>query len=385
VLANTQLAGCAGLIAWGALEVALEGRGGWFTGLPTGFGAASGAVAGLVAITPSCGYVLPMPALAVGAVAASASFFVLKAVRRWAWVEDRLDVFALHGVGGAVGILLTGLLATTRADAPADGAFYGGGGRLLGVQLAGLAATVLLCGAGTTAIYGVVWAGCRLLCGTDPRVPEELAHDVDQSQHGEKAYFRALSQQLLTLHHAHAHGGTAEPFKADAASAAVPRPSLVRFDEESRPASATSNGTEQPRDAVRRRSAIPAAHVQDDSSTSAQIQPPQAAARVFRAAQTASGEFDANGATTPKLPTNHDAAAASAPASAADRLAADLARAAALVGVPMPMPATAIARTISSSHVALSASANEGLTPSPLLERQLEASGVASGAAAAKV
>ena len=68
-------------------------------------------------------------------------------------VDDRLDVFSFHGVAGMVGTATTGLFATTTADAPGNGAFYGAQGRQFAIQLAGVSTTILLCAVGTTVIY----------------------------------------------------------------------------------------------------------------------------------------------------------------------------------------------------------------------------------------
>ena len=157
-----------------------------FTGRPTSIGAACGAVVGLVAITPACGYVTTMWALFIAAFAALAVFFAQRNVK-YLGVDDRLDVFAFHGISGMIGTALTGLFASTGADAPVDGAFYGSRtARQFGVQLTAISATVLLCAVGTTAIYFVLTLCTRAL-GTNMRIAADT-EDIDASQHGEAAY-----------------------------------------------------------------------------------------------------------------------------------------------------------------------------------------------------
>lgn len=117
--ANTQLATAMSMIWWALLEI-LVGPGpvckrlGWCTGKPTAVGAACGAVTGLVVITPACGYIRAMNSLLCGIVGVTVVFFSLRLVRKTG-VEDRLDCFAFHGIGGATGTLLTGLFASVKS------------------------------------------------------------------------------------------------------------------------------------------------------------------------------------------------------------------------------------------------------------------------------
>ena len=124
---NTQVAAAAALMAWAIAERIRFGK-------PTTLGAASGAVAGLVAITPGAGYVTPLGAIAIGATAGVFCHLAvgLKTVFR---VDDSLDVTAVHLGGGLIGCLWVGLFASHDANpAGADGLFYGGGYRQLGVR-----------------------------------------------------------------------------------------------------------------------------------------------------------------------------------------------------------------------------------------------------------
>ena len=131
----TNLSAAAGMLAWTATEL-LTGR------KPTVLGAASGAVAGLVGITPAAGFVGPMPALAIGAITGCLCYFGLRIKSRFGF-DDALDVVGVHGVGGTTGAILTGVFASLAVNsAGANGLLYGGGFALLGKQLIGVGATI---------------------------------------------------------------------------------------------------------------------------------------------------------------------------------------------------------------------------------------------------
>ena len=129
-LVNTQMAGAAAVGGWLAVER-------WRDGHATGLGAASGAVAGLVAITPSCAFISPHGALVVGAVAGALSSFAVGLKYKFNY-DDSLDLVGVHFVGGLWGTLAIGLFGTVSANAlGADGLFYGGGFGQLGKQAFG--------------------------------------------------------------------------------------------------------------------------------------------------------------------------------------------------------------------------------------------------------
>ncbi|WP_216892365.1 ammonium transporter [Nocardia alni] len=135
VFLNTLVAGCLGMLGWLAVERIRDGR-------PTTFGAASGAVAGLVAITPSCGSVNTLGAVVVGLVAGVACSFAVG----WkfkAGYDDSLDVVGVHFIGGIAGTLLIGLLANRVMTGGARGLFYGGGAVQLGKQAVGVLVVAL--------------------------------------------------------------------------------------------------------------------------------------------------------------------------------------------------------------------------------------------------
>ena len=125
---NTVLAASMALLAWIAVERVRYGK-------PTSLGAASGVVAGLVAVTPCAGFVSPVGAVLVGVVAGGVCALAV-ALKTWLNYDDSLDVVGVHLVGGAIGSVSVGLFATTVVDPRGtDGLFYGGGYRLIGVQI----------------------------------------------------------------------------------------------------------------------------------------------------------------------------------------------------------------------------------------------------------
>ncbi|WP_435592347.1 ammonium transporter [Nocardia sp. bgisy118] len=132
VFLNTLIAGCLGMLGWLAVERVRDGH-------PTTFGAASGVVAGLVAITPSCGYVDTLGAVVVGLAAGTVCSFAVG----WKFkanYDDSLDVVGVHFVGGVVGTVLIGLLASQVMTGGVEGLLYGGGLTQLGKQLLGAVA-----------------------------------------------------------------------------------------------------------------------------------------------------------------------------------------------------------------------------------------------------
>ena len=174
---NTQVATAAGLVAWIGTERLRDGH-------ATTLGAASGAVAGLVAITPACGSVTPMGAILVGLVAGGLCCLAVTLKHR-AGYDDALDVVGVHLVGGLAGTLLIGLLASDRSTGSADlrGLFYGGGLSLLGKQALAALAVLAYSFVLTLVIALIVKAVMGL------RISEEdEATGIDQTSHAETAY-----------------------------------------------------------------------------------------------------------------------------------------------------------------------------------------------------
>jgi Amt family ammonium transporter len=174
----THTASAAAALSWMFSEWFIKGK-------PTLLGAASGAVAGLVAITPGSGFVGPMAAIIIGGCAGVLcnGACLLKSRFRY---DDSLDVVGVHGVGGSWGALATGLFASKAINpAGADGLFYGNPG-LLTVQFVAVLATVVFAGLGTLVILVAVKAVLGL------RVTEHEEHvGLDLSQHTESAYSSA--------------------------------------------------------------------------------------------------------------------------------------------------------------------------------------------------
>jgi Amt family ammonium transporter len=173
---NTQLAAAAAMLAW-LLAERLH------TGHATTLGAASGAVAGLVAITPCAGFVGGMAGVLIGAIAGLACYGALR-FKYWFKFDDSLDVIAVHLVGGLVGSLLLGLFADTAVNPlGADGLFFGGGLELLGKQAIAAAATFAFSFVATMVIAKVI----DLTMGLRVSSEVELV-GLDQRLHAETAY-----------------------------------------------------------------------------------------------------------------------------------------------------------------------------------------------------
>lgn len=174
-LVTTHSAAAAALCTWVLLEYLKGGR-------ATAVGAATGAVVGLVAITPAAGFVTPASALMIGALAAPCSFFALN-YRPKTSLDDTLDVFACHGVAGIMGALLTGVFATKSVNpAGQDGLLYGHAA-LLGVQAAAVGATIVFAGVASVAILSALKLVMPLRVGIEAEI-----QGIDVAEHGEEAY-----------------------------------------------------------------------------------------------------------------------------------------------------------------------------------------------------
>jgi ammonium transporter, Amt family len=177
-LVNTHLAAAAGAVVWALVEQQRIGK-------PTMLGVASGLVAGLVGITPAAGFVSPMAALVIGAAAGAACFAgVLLKVRLG--YDDALDAFGVHGVGGALGALLTGVFAAKVYNAAGADGLLRGNVRLFGVQALGVVAAGLYAAAVTWVILKVVDRAIGLRVDADAE-----REGLDPVLHGESAYNQA--------------------------------------------------------------------------------------------------------------------------------------------------------------------------------------------------
>ncbi len=185
---NTFLAPAAAAGAWGLAEIVLHGK-------VSGVGLASGAVAGMVAITPAAGFISPMASLALGALAALASFSAIR-VRPKLGLDDSLDVFAVHGVAATLGALLTGAFASAAVNpAGADGSLA-----LVGKQAIGVVATLAFSGSLSFVLYKLV----GLITPLRADQQDEWS-GLDQVEAGERAYI--TSEDLGGAAAEAGHGG----------------------------------------------------------------------------------------------------------------------------------------------------------------------------------
>ena len=173
-LVNTNTAAAAAGLTWMFLS--------WLDSRPGVLGIVTGAVVGLVAITPAAGFVTPLAAIAIGAIAAPVSYYAIK-FRQTRGLDESLDVWACHGMGGLTGALLTGLFATKIINpAGADGLFYGNPRQFL-IQLAAVAVAAVFSFALT---FGLAKA-LQAIMGLNVSEREEML-GLDISEHGERAY-----------------------------------------------------------------------------------------------------------------------------------------------------------------------------------------------------
>ncbi len=173
---NTHLAAAAAMCSWLLVEKLKAGH-------ATTLGAASGAVAGLVAITPCAGYVGGMSPIYIGLIAGAVCYLALALKAKFGF-DDSLDVIAVHLVGGILGAILLGFFSDIKVNALGfDGVFYGGGTSLLIDQLVALGATIVFS-------FSVTWVMAKILdrtIGLRVTTEQELV-GLDQSQHAESAY-----------------------------------------------------------------------------------------------------------------------------------------------------------------------------------------------------
>jgi len=173
---NTLLATAAAVLAWLLLEAVTKGK-------PSMVGGASGAVAGLVAITPACGTVGPMGSLVIGALASVACVWGVTGLKRLLRADDALDVFGVHGIGGILGALLTGVFSAPALGGTGFGSGNSSIAQQLGVQALGVGITLVWSGVVSVIVYLVV----KTVFGL--RVSAEAEREgLDITSHGESAY-----------------------------------------------------------------------------------------------------------------------------------------------------------------------------------------------------
>lgn len=172
---NTNTATAVAAVAWMFTE--------WIhSKKPTVLGLASGAVAGLVAITPAAGFVNVTGAIIIGILAGIVPFYAVASLKPKLGYDDTLDAFGIHGIAGTMGALLTGIFADPAINEAGKGLLYGNPGQFI-TQLIAVAVTFIYSGVMTFVIFMIIKAFVGL------RVePEEEISGLDESQHGEKAY-----------------------------------------------------------------------------------------------------------------------------------------------------------------------------------------------------
>ena len=175
----SQAAAAAATVAWVLAEWIHNGK-------PTILGAASGCIAGLVAITPAEGFVAPMPSLIIGLVGGIVCYFAVAVLKGKLGYDDALDAFGVHGIGGTWGAIATGLWATKTVNpAGADGLFYGGD--LLTAQLISIVVAYALAIVGSYVLFKIVSAFMQVRADEN----EEVA-GLDIVEHGERGYAQAI-------------------------------------------------------------------------------------------------------------------------------------------------------------------------------------------------
>ncbi|GAA4423601.1 ammonium transporter [Bremerella cremea] len=175
--AVTHFSAAAGAVAWALMEWIQRGK-------PSVLGCASGAVAGLVCITPAAGFVLPMPALAMGAAAGIVCYYTCTVLKQQMGYDDSLDAFGVHGVGGTLGAVLTGVFATRNVmGGEPIGLYEGGGVSLLIGQVVAVLVTVAFSVFATAFLLKLI----DVLIGLRVTQESEI-RGLDISEHGEEGY-----------------------------------------------------------------------------------------------------------------------------------------------------------------------------------------------------
>ena len=172
---TTNTAAASAMLSWMLLEIMVKGK-------PTAVGAITGAVAGLVAITPACGFVTPLGAILIGLGVSGICYWALNKRIQWG-LDDSLDAFSVHGIGGIFGALMTGVLATASVNAGGANGLLNGNVALFFYQLIAVVATIAYSG-------GVTFVLLKVLRLTMPLRSEDdhQREGLDLVEHGEKGY-----------------------------------------------------------------------------------------------------------------------------------------------------------------------------------------------------
>lgn len=172
---STNIAAGAGLLGWVLLDLVIKGK-------PTAIGAITGAVAGLVAITPACGFVTPLSAMAIGLGVSGVCYWAVTQRIKWN-LDDSLDAFSVHGVGGMFGALMTGVFATKSVNEAGNNGLLYGNASLLWIQFIAVVATAAFAALVTFVLLKAIDATMGI------RSQDEHEHEgLDLVEHGEKGY-----------------------------------------------------------------------------------------------------------------------------------------------------------------------------------------------------
>ena len=200
--ATTMFAPAATLVVWTFCDALRSKR-------VTAVGAATAIVVGLVAVTPAAGFISPMNAILLGAIAAIPSYLALM-IRAKTSLDDSLDVVAAHGVGGTVGALLTGVFASKALNGVFDGALYGNPGQV-GIQAMAVGTAILYSGAVSFILLKVI----GLVIPLRASVADE-GEGLDVTAHGEEAYTHVGGSAPVMREKTTGNQGSLSPVRADA-------------------------------------------------------------------------------------------------------------------------------------------------------------------------
>jgi Amt family ammonium transporter len=200
--ATTMFAPAATLVVWTFCDALRSKR-------VTAVGAATAIVVGLVAVTPAAGFISPMNAILLGAIAAIPSYLALM-IRAKTSLDDSLDVVAAHGVGGTVGALLTGVFASKALNGVFDGALYGNPGQV-GIQAMAVGTAILYSGAVSFILLKVI----GLVIPLRATVADE-GEGLDVTAHGEEAYTHVGGSAPVMREKTTGNQGSLSPVRADA-------------------------------------------------------------------------------------------------------------------------------------------------------------------------
>ncbi|MDJ0677141.1 MAG: ammonium transporter [Calothrix sp. MO_167.B42] len=183
---TTNTSAAAGVLTWLIVEKVLRGK-------PTAVGAATGGVAGLVGITPAAGFVTPIAAILIGSITAFVCFYAIS-YKHKVQIDDALDTYPIHGVGGTVGAILTGIFATTAVNsAGKNGLLYGNFGELF-VELAAIIIAYAIAGLGTFLILKAIDATIGLRAKGNAEV-----QGLDICEHGEEGYNQEFGDGITVM------------------------------------------------------------------------------------------------------------------------------------------------------------------------------------------